>query len=336
MALFGPSFPGVPFTELDADYDRNDIGIFVDDFTFSEDAISEYKKTNRLEDIFERTSTGAFAIAVLSLIALILIPLFSVIAEVILSEFSIPAPLSNYITDEAGLQTGTLIIVGATFIASLLIGSGANRISNTFRSYKQNTGISEFALNAQELAKAYKCFENGDYEEGRNHLLNYESLSMFQVERYSNSIKINGQIDQDYIEETYEDFTSLFIARLYSHNNDSPDTLELIANRYDSDYYCEENQITKKENTEEYVDSYPGIIIKAIKNLVGSASDRITSIVTEKPWTIHLILLAIGIGLSRVSATLAVITATVLTAGFESWRRSKYSENIESETLKEK
>lgn len=98
--------------------------------------------------------------------------------------------------------------------------------------------------------------------------------------------------------------------------------IESIINRHENEYYVE-REIPQETDDKEYTSSYLSIIRSTFGNLFSGLFSRFSSFSISRPLIIHLAFLLIGIWLIQINTTLAIVAITILTGGFESWRRSQ-------------
>lgn len=333
MSVAETPYSLISLSKIEKEYGRDNIEEFVDDYTLSDDEVEEFKKIHRLESICRKFSTVFFFLAVVSFLAGILVPVFATLTGIVFSLVNYPDLFANYLGATSNIGLDVILVVGSIFILSVVLGLTFDNIGDTFSGYKNETGLNEFALEGQKLAKSYEAIDSGEYREGIEYLEEYNDRYQYRVEDYIGSAQPSGNIDEEFIEETYVDFFGLLLERLSSQNN-HPDELKVLTNRFETDYYSEDASIPENRE-DEHIDTYRGIIFRAIKNFLSSGFRGIISFAFNRPWAIYIVFLIIGIGVSRINSTLAVVTATILTGGFESWRRSKQSGSVENEQYSE-
>ena len=303
-------------------FDECDIDKFIEGHNIRGKKYEEYKKAEKLKKLFEGVGMVTILVSFSSLLALFLIPAYSITAKLVLSVVNLPDVLNSYVNGTPGFQTSTLVIVAALGGTSLAVSIVSFKVSSKFRNYAKETGLSSRHPEFQKLAQGYLRFENGNYKEGIELFEQYDgSVMSGHVEQYVSSSRTNGGIDEEYIGETYQDFLCLLIENMGPSVDRRRNMLAIIVNKHDSDYYVED--VDKNPETNDSTRSYIGIMLSVISDVLSSLYSRLTSFGLSRPLVIHVSFLIVGIALIQFNPTLAVIVATVLTGGFESWRRTQ-------------
>lgn len=308
------------FTFFPIKEDWEELEEFLDTYTFPDETIQSYKKAKKLSGFMDRTGVIFSIFAIFTFSAILIIPIFSLVAKYILVVFDPPSILQGYLSDTPRFQTSTIIVLLVLLAISITVTTISFKLSSKFSAYGDEIGLNENAVELRHIADCYRNYEAGNYELVIKSLKKYGGPLDFYTNRYAEAATPDGNVDNDYLEGTFEDFLELFIERLPVKSRASkPDLMNLIIERFDSEYYTEE--VGGAANVQKMENSYLQILIKVASDLISGVTGKIIDFGLDSPLIFYLGLLVLGVGLIEINATLAVIVATILGGGFESWRR---------------
>jgi len=320
------------YEEPEKRYTREDIEEFAKEHQIPEEAIEKYNKSRRIEDLMETGGLISFLICLVSVLSLFTIPIFSIISGFIVNEISSPELISGVLQGTPTFETSTLVIVGAVSGLSFLLSISLLKLSSVFRSHAQETEVDDWKIAMNYISESYYKYKDGKYKESIQHL---EECDTFRgrsyIRKYIDSAKVNGNIDKEFMRDNFECFIGIMIEYNYPQTDRRDQILSSIVEKKDNEYYTSIDPSNEDEEIEVTNTSYAGIIREVMSNIMSSIPNRLTLFSIERPMGIHIVFLVIGVSLIRVNPTLSVVAVTILTGGFESWRRSRISkENSES------
>lgn len=318
----------------DRDFTRDDINKFVERYTFSEEKKSAYLKARKLANLIDGFGTLCLILFVFSVFALVAIPIYSLFAGIIINNIPLPEIAYQYINETPSIQAGTIAITGVLLTVSFLLSLVSFRLSSTFENYASKTGIDEVTIELGKVAEAYVAFESNNYESAIQKLDSYNGYkSAGHLSSYVSSAKTGTGIDEDYLLESFDDFIGLWIESLYTRPSSRSEMMRAITERTNSEYLVGDEEETAPE-TEEYKKTYSGIIFHSISATLSKVPSKIRALGFARPVVVYLAFLAVGVVLIDINPTLAIVSITVLTAAYGSWRR-RGSEEVDSGEFEE-
>lgn len=151
-------------------------------------------------------------------------------------------------------------------------------ISSRFAEYARDTGLTSSSVELQKISQSYRYFNQENYSAAIQSLQDYDGRhgSGF-VEKYTKSATVNNGIDEEYVDDTFDDFFGLLIEEIHQEDNRREKMLEAIVNRNDSDYYLEQDSAPEPDE-EEFENTYFGIVRSALGGMLSSLFGRFASI----------------------------------------------------------
>lgn len=312
-------------------FSRDDIEEFVEKYSFEQAQIEKYKKLKRLEQLTDALgfSLGAFAFY----------------GTIIFGLLWINSTLYQYLN--IGFENSALeIFPNSWILLSLSTGWFMMfillKLSIQFSTKASETGINKESYTKHKLSRSYCCFKSKDYGEALNWLsdfyssksLIFESLfpkmfvESFQVgesilssldmnpipenkrqyiKEYVNKAQESEKVDEDFIEDTFEDVFSLLLEEALISVDENEIMLEIITTSPDERY------LSKPKGSKETLEapSYP----RLIKNVMFRILPEVRAI-----WAFYLIILIVGLILAKTSGVMAVVVVSVLLSALQIYK----------------
>lgn len=318
-----------PPKKADDEFTKKRVEEFVEEYTFEREKVEAYKKANKLVSISNLLAGLMVLLFLFSFLAIILIPLYSLAARFILGMVLVPRPLSTYLTDTPSVNLSTLFVVAVLCGTSLMIAIISSKISSIFKDHAEKTGLDSDSIEMQKLSKAYRDFQQDNYQSGINALEDYDHyIGSKYVSSYVDSARSGSGVDDEYVDNTFADFLELLLEKANEKENRTDLMLKSIVENNESEY-C----ITKSDDSErkedDYEDTYRGIIQSVLWNLLTRIPSGVSTISKNRPVVFYFAFLLLGVWLIRINSTLAVIVVTVLMGGFETWRKKSGELNVD-------
>lgn len=295
-----------------------DIGDSYDEYILDDAKIQEYKKSKRLESIFELPTVISFYAGWLSLVGF----LFNIISRPIFAlanYLDFPTSLIPLWNSPAPFSEAFNFLI--FFSISLVAFIASLRITKIFQKTAQSVGVSEKEIYFDILAEGISEFRDGNIQRAIQQLEEFEETDIDEIPSSMKELlreylkKVNTNDDSAYLNNTYEDVANIMYTEILNSENECESMLEIIVSPCDSEYFDKRTREIETDSPSPV--SYPGIIKKSLTR------HQPLNIETNL-WIIYLIVAVVSLAVFfLINQTLGMLMAVILLPAWQIYERRK-------------